>query len=428
MASSAAGKPGEATGPRPDEATNEGPGLDEAAAASAGRGASGPKGGLAHRLYTGDLAYDFVRHRKLWYVVSAVVLTICLLALLLRGLNLSIEFRGGTEFAVPTQVTAATADEYREVVQGIDLPDNENVRANTVGADEVRVQTRALNAQEETLVRNTLADHARVPPDQVTNSLIGASWGQQITERGLLALVVFLALVSLMIWAYFRHWKMAVAAIVALIHDLWVTIGVYALLQFTFSPASLIGMLTILGYSLYDTVVVFDKVRENTVDITHQRRSYSRAVNSAINQVLVRSINTTIIGVLPVAALLFAGVFILGTGPLKDLGLALFVGMIAGAYSSIFIAAPLLAQMKEAEPEQREHAARLARRESGHGGVPAPGGRRAVVATAGSTAAPVDPARVGAVRADEFRERGTPAQPPERHQPTRSSRSERRKP
>ncbi len=172
---------------------------------------------------------------------------------------------------------------------------------------------RALTAEEINQVTEVLATKAGVPSQQVTNNLIGASWGQQITQQGLIALVVFLALVSLMIWAYFRNWKMSAAAIIALLHDLLLTIGVYALLQFAFTPATLIGMLTILGYSLYDTVVVFDKVRENTRDITKQKRTFAEASNLAINQVLVRSINTTIIGVLPVAALLLAGTSVLGS-------------------------------------------------------------------------------------------------------------------
>ena len=166
-----------------------------------------------------------------------------------------------------------------------------------------------------------------------------------------------------MIWAYFRNWKMSLAALVALLHDLILTIGIYALVGFTVTPATVIGVLTILGYSLYDTVVVFDKVRENVRDLTTSNtRTYSEAANLAVNQVLVRSINTTVIGVLPVSALLFAGAFILGEGPLKDLALALFVGMMAGAYSSIFIATPLLAQLKEREPDMQKLAKRVAAR------------------------------------------------------------------
>ena len=204
-------------------------------------------------------------------------------------------------------------------------------------------------------VRAAIAEEVGIPPDQVAYSLIGASWGDQITDRALIALAVFLALVALVIWAYFRNWKMSAAALIALVHDLVLTIGIYALVGFTVTPATLIGVLTILGYSLYDTVVVFDKVRENVRDLkSSTTKTYSEAANLAVNQVLVRSINTTIIGVLPVAALLFTGAVILGEGPLKDLALALFVGMISGAYSSIFIATPLLAQLKEREPEMKK--------------------------------------------------------------------------
>lgn len=378
------------------------------------------KQGFAHRLYTGELRYDFVGKRRLWYIVSAVVIVICLLGILLRGLNLSIDFKGGSEFTVPVQVTATTVDDYRQAVQRMGLPDNVDIKANSIGDNQVKVAMRSLTAEEINQVTATLAEKAGVATDQVTNNLIGASWGAQITQKGIIALVVFLALVSLLIWAYFRDWKMAVAAVVALMHDLVVTVGVYALLQFAFTPASLIGILTILGYSLYDTVVVFDKVRENVKDLSRQTRTFSEAATAAVNQVLVRSINTTIIGVLPVAALLFTGVFILGVGPLKDLGLALFVGMIAGAYSSIFIAAPLLAQMRELEPAMQDHRARLARRAARRGEA-SEGHDQAPAATAvvASTAEPVAPETVGVVTADEMRAR--------RSQPTRHSRSERRK-
>ena len=374
--------------------------------------------GLAHRLYTGEISYDFVGHRRRWYAVSAIILLICALAVGIRGLNLSIDFRGGTEFMVPAPVTATTADDFRQVVQDLALPDNDDIAVTTVGDDQVRVQTRSLEAAEVGDVRTALAAKAGVAEDQVTNTLIGASWGQQITQQGLIALIVFLVLVSLLIWAYFRDWKMAVAAIVALLHDLAVTIGVYALVGFSFSPATLIGVLTILGYSLYDTVVVFDKVRENVHEIHRQSRTYSAAANAGLNQVLVRSLNTTIIGVLPVGALLVAGAFILGTGPLKDLGLALFVGMVAGAYSSVFIATPLLAQLREAEPAMAEHRARLERRRQRHaapaaGAVPA----RATDIVA-STAEPVPAQQIGLVTAEQFRDR---------HQPQNRTRAERKK-
>jgi len=223
------------------------------------------------------------------------------------------------------------------------------------------VQTRTLDPTEEVpKVRAAIANEVGINPDQIAYSLIGASWGGQITERALIALAVFLVLVALVIGIYFRDAKMSAAALIALVHDVMLTIGIYALVGFTVTPATLIGLLTILGYSLYDTVVVFDKVRENVRDIrSSTTRTYSEAANLAVNQVLVRSINTTVIGVLPVVALLFAGAVILGEGPLKDLALALFVGMVSGAYSSIFIATPLLAQMKEREPGMKKLAARV---------------------------------------------------------------------
>ncbi|HZA03270.1 MAG TPA: protein translocase subunit SecF, partial [Propionibacteriaceae bacterium] len=248
-----------------------------------------------------------------------------------------------------------------EAVVATGLPDLDDSIVSTIGDNQVRVQTRTLNPTTEVpVVRAAIAEVAGVPPDDVAYSLIGASWGNQITERGLIALAVFLALVALVIWIYFRDAKMAGAALVALAHDLLLTVGIYALVGFTVTPATLIGLLTILGYSLYDTVVVFDKVRENVRDIrSSTTRTYSEAANLAVNQVLVRSVNTTVIGVLPVAALLFAGAAILGEGPLKDLALALFVGMVSGAYSSIFIATPLLAQGKEREPDMKKLAARV---------------------------------------------------------------------
>jgi preprotein translocase subunit SecF len=241
------------------------------------------------------------------------------------------------------------------------VPNLDDSTVNTIGNNQVRVQTRTLDPTEEVpKVRAAIAEEVGITPDQVAYSLIGASWGSQITERALIALGVFLALVALVIGIYFRDVKMSAAALIALGHDLILTIGVYALVGFTVTPATLIGVLTILGYSLYDTVVVFDKVRENVRDLrSSTTRTYSEAANLAVNQVLVRSINTTIIGVLPVLALLFAGAVILGEGPLKDLALALFVGMVSGAYSSIFIATPLLAQMKEREPDMKKLAARV---------------------------------------------------------------------
>jgi preprotein translocase subunit SecF len=318
-------------------------------------------GAIGHRLYTGEVSYDFIGHRRRWYIVSAVLIGVSILALLLRGLDFGIEFKGGADFKAATTVTAQTVDSMKEALRNSGVPNLDDSTVNTIGNNQIRVQTRTLDPTEEVpKVRAAIAEEVGINPDQVAYSLIGASWGGQVTERALIALGVFLALVALVIGIYFRDVKMSAAALIALGHDLILTIGIYALVGFTVTPATLIGVLTILGYSLYDTVVVFDKVRENVRDLrSSTSRTYSEAANLAVNQVLVRSINTTIIGVLPVLALLFAGAVILGEGPLKDLALALFVGMVSGAYSSIFIATPLLAQMKEREPDMKKLAARV---------------------------------------------------------------------
>jgi preprotein translocase subunit SecF len=316
---------------------------------------------IGHRLYTGEVSYDFIGHRRRWYIVSAILIGLSILALAVRGLDFGIEFKGGADFKAATTVTAQTVDSMKDALRNSGVPNLDDSTVNTIGNNQVRVQTRTLDPTEEVpKVRSAIANEVGIPPDQVAYSLIGASWGGQITERALIALGVFLALVALVIGIYFRDAKMSAAALIALGHDLILTIGIYALVGFTVTPATLIGVLTILGYSLYDTVVVFDKVRENVRDLrSSTARTYSEAANLAVNQVLVRSINTTIIGVLPVLALLFAGAVILGEGPLKDLALALFVGMVSGAYSSIFIATPLLAQMKEREPDMKKLAARV---------------------------------------------------------------------
>lgn len=382
---------------------------------------------FAHRLYTGEVGYDFVGNRKRWYIVSGALLLISILALSIMRLNLGIEFKGGADFSAPATVTAELPDQVRTAVEALNLPDNDDVQVTTIGGEQVRVQTRTLSVEEVTAVKQAIATAVGgIPPDQVAYSLIGASWGSMVTQQGLIALGVFLVLVSLLIWAYFRDFKMAIAAIVALLHDLVITIGVYAIVGFTVTPATLIGVLTILGYSLYDTVVVFDKVRENVADLPNSKVTYSQAANTAVNQVLIRSINTTIIGVLPVAALTFAGTFILGTGPLKDLGLALFVGMLAGAYSSIFIAAPLLAQMREAEPAMREHRERLQRRSQRHTAKESAGATksRSVVITDGdgplAETDEVEAERLGLVSANDLARQN-------RIQPSRSTRAERKK-
>lgn len=378
------------------------------------------KAGLAHKLYTGEVSYDFVAKRKWWYTISAVALAIAFLALGVRGLNWGIEFQGGSVFQAPIQVTGSTVGDVRQAVTSLGLADTNEVTVTTVGDNQVRVQTLALTAEEVTKVKGAIATVGGLQPEEVAYSLIGASWGQQITTQALIALVVFLVLVMALIWLYFRDFKMSVSAIIALLHDLVITVGVYALVGFTVSPATMIGVLTILGYSLYDTVVVFDKIRENTRDITNSKFTYSQLANTALNQVLVRSVNTTIIGVLPVAALLTAGVFFLGGGPLEDLGLALFVGMIAGAYSSIFIATPILAQMREADEDMVEHRQRLERRASRGVEKNVTKSRKVAVAVPGTAAAVVEPEALGLVSAERL-------DPGNRNQRAKQTRSQRKK-
>ncbi len=381
--------------------------------------------GFAHRLYTGELSFDIVGRRRTWYTFTAVLLAVCILGIAIRGLNLGIEFSGGADFQAPTAVTATTVDDVRGAVEKLDLPDNDELTVTTIGDGNVRVQTRSLAVEEVAQVKQAIADQLGITVDDVAYSLIGASWGQQITQQAIIALLVFVGLVMLLIGFYFRDFKMSVAAILALFHDLLVTVGVYALVGFSVTPTTMIGVLTILGYSLYDTVVVFDKIRENVVDLTKTNHTYARQANLAVNQVLIRSINTTVIGVLPVAALLFTGAFILQTGPLKDLGLALFVGMLAGAYSSLFIATPLLTDMRESEPEMKEHRARLERRAARSRGrdtaveTPADEAVSSVPLLVADVEPAVEPENLGLVSADKLDGK--------RVQPVRHSRSERRK-
>lgn len=312
---------------------------------------------LGQDLYDGTVSVDFVARRRLWYAVSAVIVGIALFGLVWRGLNLGIEFEGGVEYRVSMpsgQADQDSVDEIRDAV--IDTAAQEGIEAasapivNTSGEDNIRVQTEPLTNDESTVISDAIQEAAGVDPDAISQDAIGATWGQQVADRAVLGLVAFLILVSLFIWAYFREWKMSVAALVALAHDVIITVGVYALSGFEVTPATVTGVLTILGFSLYDTVVVFDKVRENTKALRTTRQTYREASNLAVNQTLVRSINTSIVALLPVGAILWVSVVTLGSGALKDLALALFVGMAAGLYSSVFIATPLLVQLKELEP------------------------------------------------------------------------------
>ncbi len=342
-------------------------------------------GTLGARLYRGEVSYDFIAHRKTWYAVSAVLLAISIVSLLTLQLTLGIEFRGGAEFRVKSPTVSQ--DAARSTVDGVVKSE---IVVQSVGPDTVRVQTETLSTDEAEKVRGALAKEFGVSRDAVSTQVIGPSWGEDISAKALRALIFFLLGVVVFLSLYFE-WKMAMAAMIALLHDLVITAGLYSLIGFEVTPATVIGFLTILGYSLYDTVVVFDKVRENTQGLAGgSRRTFSQATNLAVNQTLVRSINTSIIALLPIGAILFAGVVLLGAGPLKDLSLALFLGVAVGAYSSIFIAPPVLASFKEREPAMQALARRVAGRRAGTGVETPSARRRAAAAESATTTGPDD--------------------------------------
>jgi preprotein translocase subunit SecF len=321
-------------------------------------------GDIGGRLYRGEVSFDFVARKRLFYLISGFVLLISLVALLTRGLNYSVEFKGGSIFQFKT--ASATLDEVRSAAKAGGAPGDPIVQQLSGGSvPGWQVQTQPLRPAQITSIQDALASRVGLQPSSVSVQSVGPSWGKDISQKALEGLVVFLIAIVLYLSIAFE-WKMAVSAIIKLIHDILIAVGIYALIGFEVSPASVIGLLTILGYSLYDTVVVFDKVRENTAGLLGgARMTYSQSANLAVNQTLVRSINTAIIGLLPVAAILFVGAGLLGAGTLKDLALVLFVGMLVGTYSSICIATPILATLKEHEPQYQALARRVAVRESG---------------------------------------------------------------
>jgi preprotein translocase subunit SecF len=314
---------------------------------------------LGNDLYTGKRSVDFIGKRRLWLGIAALLVLFAVAVPFVRGggdfgagFNFGIEFRGGSQFLVEDAKTQAdgtidttlATDAVHEVVP------TAVVHVATVGDTGVRVQTDQLT----TIETRDVADNLRevYETETVSSSFIGATWGADVTANALRGLAVFVLFAAVLMALYFRTWKMSLAAILALLHDLVITVGVYAATGFEITPAAVIGFLTILGYSLYDTVVVFDKIRENTAELGDEsNRTFGEAVNLAVNQTLVRSINTGVVAALPVAAILFIGAFILGADTLRDISLALFVGTILGTYSTPFVAAPLYVIFREKEPE-----------------------------------------------------------------------------
>ncbi|MFP5359405.1 MAG: protein translocase subunit SecF [Actinomycetes bacterium] len=317
-----------------------------------------------NKLHAGEITYPIVQQRKRWFLVSAALLTASILILLFKGLNPGIDFAGGTEFRVSgsgiTEVSIA-----QEVVE--ELAADETPRVTLLGDDDIRIQIGVVDADTAREISDALAAAYGVDEEAVSFTQIGPTWGASVGNAAIQGLIIFLILVSVVMSLYFRAWRMAAAALIALAHDLIITVGVYALVGFEVTPASVIGFLTILGYSLYDTVVVFDKVRENTANLTSQHRyTYAELANLGLNQTLVRSINTSVVALLPVTAILVIGSWWLGAGTLMDISLALFVGMAIGTWSSLFVATPVEVALRGSEPKIKEHTAKvLAMRASG---------------------------------------------------------------
>jgi len=364
---------------------------------------------FGQHLYTGRVSFDFVGRRRLWYTISAIIVVFAASGLLVKGINEGVEFRGGVEFVAQISPTSENVDAMRNAVVDSGVNAGDPV-VTTSGDNAIRIQVEPLSQPEATQIERSLQ---QAGASDVSQNLIGPSWGQQVADNAIRGLVVFIGLVIIFIWAYFREWKMSVAAIVALAHDVLITVGFYAWSGFEVTPATVTGFLTILGFSLYDTVVVFDKVRENTrkfeLDTTH---TYPELANLAVNQTLVRSINTSITALLPVGAILAVSTIALGAGPLKDLSLALFIGMAAGAYSSIFVATPLAVQLKEREDLVKQHTKRVL-------------ARRARAAEKAEELAEEGAAEPAAVAPSQPKREVTVSGSSKRAQPQRSSRSSR---
>ncbi|MBX3115800.1 MAG: protein translocase subunit SecF [Microbacteriaceae bacterium] len=309
---------------------------------------------FGNALYTGERSINFVGWGRFWLIVASLMMVVSVLIPVFKGgFNFGIEFRGGSQFQV-SEVHNAKQSIATDAVASV-VPDMV-AKVSVVGTDGVRVQTDQLSDDETKQIADALAVAYKVPAANVTHTFIGPTWGADVSRQAIQGLIVFLVLALVIMAFYFRTWKMSMAAILSLVHDLVVTAGVYALTGFEITPAALIGFLTILAYSLYDTVVVFDKIKENTAEeAVLLRHTFAESVNLAVNQTLVRSINTGVVAVLPVGTILFVGAYVLGADTLRDISLALLIGIILGTYSTIFIAAPLYAWFRQGEPEIRKH-------------------------------------------------------------------------
>ena len=320
-------------------------------------------GQIGGRLYRGEVSINFVGRQRLWYAISGLILVVSIVAVIVRGLSFSVDFKGGAVFTFPSSSASLSQVQNAVDAGGVTGAIVQQTRGQQNGW---QIQTKSLTGPQTVTLEKTLSSKLGVNTNDISVTTVGPSWGSQISGKALEALIAFLIVIVLYLSIAFE-WKMAISAFIALLHDLVIATGVYALAGFQVSPATVIGLLTILGYSLYDTVVVFDKVRENTAGLLGgARTTYSQAANLALNQTLVRSINTSLIALLPVSAILVVSTALLGANnELEELALVLFVGMLSGTYTSIFIATPVLADLKEREPQYQALAKRVAVRASG---------------------------------------------------------------
>jgi preprotein translocase subunit SecF len=303
------------------------------------------KASLRHRLYHGETTIDFVGNRNRWFILSALVILAGAISLLVQGLNYGIDFKGGTSWEVTAP--GVSVGEARDALRPLGLA---QAKIQTASGDRLLVSGDNQSPENQTKVTDKMAELGHVDPGQVSVNDVGPSWGKAVTKKARNALIAFFVLISAYISLRFE-WKMAVAALAAVVHDILITVGIYSISRFEVTPATVVAFLTILGYSLYDTIVVFDKVQENTKGVSASGRfTYSDTVNLSMNQVLMRSINTSIVAIMPIVSILVIGAGILGATTLNDFGLALLVGLLTGAYSSIFVASPILAMLKEREP------------------------------------------------------------------------------
>ena len=331
-----------------------------------------PRHSFISRLYTGTGAFEVIGRRRLWYGISGAIVAIAIVSIIVRGFTFGIDFKGGTTMSFPAAGGTVQTSQVQDVFKKTLGHDPASVVTVGSGASAtVQISSETLSNDQTTQLRNALFDafqpkggDGKPSKAAISDSAVSETWGDQITKKALIALAIFLVLVGLYITVRYERY-MAISALTTMVFDLTVTAGVYSLVGFEVSPATVIGLLTILGFSLYDTVIVFDKVEENTHGFQHTaRRTFAEQANLAINQTFMRSINTSLISVLPIVSLMVVAVWLLGVGTLKDLALVQLVGIVVGTYSSIFFATPLLVTLRERTELVRAHSRRVGRRRS----------------------------------------------------------------